>query len=230
MPVEPAEPTIQVSMKTYSALKVGYSISDNLLGGQKAKFQVKCGKNDNVKLVLNANPDDLTIKIEGTDAAFVQDAEGTYSIELNDVAFRKFTIILSAKQDLAFSLSAEAADDTVVEGEEEDINEEDINKEETESIDETTEQAEEENIKESERKISFTHFWDDEEPSIGSIVHMQANVTGYEGTDYVLQWQYSEDPDAMGWTDYPGANSENFDLQITEENNNFFWRVCLFLK
>ena len=138
VPVEPAEPTIQVSMKTYSALKVGNSISDNLLGGQKAKFQVKCGKNDNVKLVLNANPDDLTIKIDGTDAAFVQDAEGTYSIELNDVAFRKFTIILSAKQDLAFSLSAEASEQVAVESKEEteeDNSEEDINKEETESVD-----------------------------------------------------------------------------------------------
>ncbi len=138
VPVEPAEPTIQVSMKTYSALKVGNSISDNLLGGQKAKFQVKCGKNDNVKLVLNANPDDLTIKIDGTDAAFVQDAEGTYSIELNDVAFRKFTIILSAKQDLAFSLSAEASEQVAVESKEEteeDNSEEYINKEETESVD-----------------------------------------------------------------------------------------------
>jgi hypothetical protein len=163
VPAEPAEPTIQVSMKTYSALKVGSSISDNLLGGQKAKFQVKCGKNDNVKLILNANPDDLNIKIDGTDAGFVQDAEGTYSIELNDVAFRKFTIILSAKQDLAFALSAESAGAAAVEEEEneEDINEEDINKEETETTDEaaaeetteevTEETAEGENTEETEK-------------------------------------------------------------------------------
>ncbi len=169
VPVEPAEPTIQVSVKTYNALKVGNSISDNLLGGQKAKFQVKCGKNNNVKLVLNANPDDLNIQIEGTDTEFVQDAEGNYSVELNNVAFRKFTIILSAKQDLAFSLSAEAADDTVVEGEEEDINEEDINKEETEKTDETVadeiteevteetaegETAEEENTEKNEDNVT----------------------------------------------------------------------------
>jgi len=140
VPAEPVEPTIQVSMKTYSALKVGNAISDNLLGGQKAKFQVKCGKNDNVKLILNANPDDLTIKIDGTDAAFVQDAEGTYSIELNDVAFRKFTIILAAKQDLAFSLRAEAGEQVAVESKEEteeDNSKEIINKEETKNTDET---------------------------------------------------------------------------------------------
>ena len=140
VPVEPAEPTIQVSVKTYNALKVGNSISDNLLGGQKAKFQVKCGKNNNVKLVLNANPDDLNIQIEGTDTEFVQDAEGNYSVELNNVAFRKFTIILSAKQDLAFSLSAEAGEQAAVESKEEteeDNSEEDINREETENTDET---------------------------------------------------------------------------------------------
>ena len=58
---------------------------------------------------------------------------------------------------------------------------------------------------------------------------MKATVTGYDNLDYVLQWQYSEDPETFGWTDYPGANGETFDLQITEENNNFFWRVSVFL-
>ena len=168
VPAEPAEPTIQVSVKTYNALKVGNSISDNLLGGQKAKFQVKCGKNNNVKLVLSANPDDLNIQIEGSDTEFVQDAEGNYSVELNNVAFRKFNIILSAKQDLAFSLSAEAGEQAAVESKEEteeDNSEEDINKEETENTDETVadetaeavteenaegETAEEENTEENE--------------------------------------------------------------------------------
>ena len=91
-----------------------------------------------------------------------------------------------------------------------------------------TEEAEEPEETE-ERKVSFSYFWDDEEPSIGSVVHMKATVIGYDNLDYVLQWQYSEDPDTFGWTDYPGANDETFDLQITEENNNFFWRVSVFL-
>ena len=151
-PVEPAEPTIQVSMKTYNALKVGNSISDTLIGGQKAKIQVKCGKNLNVKLVLTSNPDDINVSIDGTDAVFTQEADGTYAIELNNVAFRKFSILLSAKQDLEFTLSAESAGEaTEAEGEEEEDedenkaenkeeNAEDINKEETEPADENTEE------------------------------------------------------------------------------------------
>ena len=125
-PVRPAEheelpePTIQVSMKSYSALKVGRSISDNLLGGQKAKFQIKCGKNDSVRLILDANPDDLTIRIDGTDTRFTQAADGAYILELEDVAFRKFTIVLSAKQDLVFTMSAENGETADAEREEKD--------------------------------------------------------------------------------------------------------------
>ena len=59
---------------------------------------------------------------------------------------------------------------------------------------------------------------------------MHADVMGYDGVDYILQWQYSEDPDTFGWTDYAGANGENFDLEITEENNNFFWRVIVIVR
>ena len=147
-PVQPAEPTIQVSMKSYSALKVGGNISDTLVGGQKAKLQVKCGKHNNVKLVLNSNPDDITIKIDGTDTEFTQEADGTYTIELNDVAFRKFSIVLAAKQDLAFSLSAEEAGEAIetsaTEGDEneddEEGTEEDYNKEETEPTEEATDE------------------------------------------------------------------------------------------
>ena len=218
VPVEPAEPTIQVSVKTYNALKVGYSISDNLLGGQKAKFQVKCGKNNNVKLVLNANPDDLNIQIEGTDAEFVQDAEDNYSVELNNVAFRKFTIILSAKQDLAFSLSAEAADDTVVEGEEEDINKEDINKEETENTDETVadeiteevteETAEGENAEDTEpseeeaegtEEEAVEENTNEENEKMTTLGCTKVVVTAEEGAD--LYAEASKESEAVGHLD-----------------------------
>ena len=106
---ELAEPTIQLPVESYSVLKTGRSISDTLVAGQKVKLQVKCGKNNDVKLVLNANPDDINIDIEGSDAQFTQAADGSYVIELNKVAFHKFNITLSAQQDLAFTLSAKAA-------------------------------------------------------------------------------------------------------------------------
>ena len=158
--IESPEPTIQVSQKTYSGLKVGNSISDTLIGGQKAKIQLKCGKHNDVKLVLNSNPDDVNIQVEGADYGFTKEAEGTYTLELNNVAFRKFTIILAAKQDLAFTLNAEDVGEAVeAEGEEEEDEEEakedneeekeeDINKEETEPADENAEENKDENTEE----------------------------------------------------------------------------------
>ena len=126
----------------------------------------------------------------------------------------------------------EAEGDTETEETEAAEQAEEAETEETEA-EEQAEDAETEEAEETEeteeRKVSFSYFWDDEEPSIGSVVHMKATVTGYDNLDYVLQWQYSEDPDTFGWTNYPGANDETFDLQITEENNNFFWRVSVFL-
>ena len=147
-PAETPAPTIQVSVKTYDALKVGNNISDTLIAGQKAKIQVKCGKHLNVVLTLNANPDDAVVTIDGTEAQFVSAGNGTYICELNDVAFRKFNVVISAKQELAFTLSSaagETAEETpaaeeVTETKEE--NAEDINKEETET--ETSEEVTEE--------------------------------------------------------------------------------------
>jgi len=220
VPTEPAEPTIQVSVKTYSALKVGNSISDNLLGGQKAKFQVKCGKNDNVKLVLNANPDDLTIKIDGTDAAFVQDAEGTYSIELNDVAFRKFTIILSAKQDLAFSLSAESAGAAAVEDEgeenEEDINEEDINMEETENTDETvaeetTEEVTEETAEGETAEEENNEKNEDNATEEIEAIEEEAEGTEEEAVEEIID-EEKEKMTALGYTKVVVTAEEGADL------------------
>ena len=113
------------------------------------------------------------------------------------------------------------------EPEEDEENGETVEEEGSADSEEDEENGETEN---KERKVSFTYSWDDEKPSIGSIVHMKATVTGYEDVDYLLQWQYSDNPETSGWTDYPGANDETFDLQITEENNNYFWRVSVFLK
>ena len=143
-------PTLQVSVKTYDALKVGHSISDSLISGQKAKIMVKCGKNLNVALTMTADPDDVVVTIDGNDAAFIPAGDGTYTCILNDVAFRKFNIVIAAKQDLDFTLSAASAGNQFAEGEEEDDEEEkteDINKEETET--EPAEEVTEESVEEA---------------------------------------------------------------------------------
>ena len=158
-------PTLQVSVKTYDALKVGHSISDSLISGQKAKIMVKCGKNLNVALTMTADPDDVVVTIDGNDAAFIPAGDGTYTCILNDVAFRKFNVVIAAKQDLDFTLSAASAGDQFAEGEEEDDEEEkteDINKEETE-----TEPAEEVTEKTAEETETAEEAEKKEEPAEG---------------------------------------------------------------
>ena len=101
-------PTVQVSMKIHDALTVGSMISDTLMIGQKAKTQVKCGKNPFVNLILNVNPDDVKVSIDGHVVQLVSAGNGTSIIALTNVAFRKFTVVISARKDLSFTLSAEA--------------------------------------------------------------------------------------------------------------------------
>ena len=283
-PVEPAKPTIQVSMKSYSALKVGSSVSDTLVGGQKAKLQVKCGKHNNVKLVLNSNPDDITIKIDGTDTEFTQEADDTYTIELNDVAFRKFSIVLAAKQDLEFSLSAEDAGDATetdaTEDEEED-NEVNANKEETELTEETTiEEKTEENTEEvtdeteeiektkeednegteaskekptedadgiveetdeTELEVEENSFetetiiseeypevmidWGENGHNFGSAIRLYADLNSYEGKEYSLQWQISDNGEK--WNDIENETNEWYNLVLTMENYKNSWRLVV---
>ncbi|MCR5566084.1 MAG: hypothetical protein K6F61_04470 [Clostridiales bacterium] len=163
-PAETPAPTIQASVKTYNALKVGSSIGDTLIAGQKARIQVKCGKNPYVTLTLNANPDDVNVSIDGDAARFTDMGNGTYSCDLDEVAFRKFTVTITAKKELSFSLTATARqieeapayeeneeDNDEGNNTEEEINEE-INKEETEqpaeepAAEESTEKAEETDV------------------------------------------------------------------------------------
>ena len=161
----------------------------------------------------------LTAAAEATEETKeAEEAETTETVETEEAEETKTAEEAEAE-------NAETAEEPEAEGAETEDSE---MAEETEG--EAAETAEETETEETEeRKVSFSYFWDDEEPSIGSVVHMQATVIGYDNLDYVLQWQYSEDPETFGWTDYPGANGETFDLQITEENNNFFWRVSVFL-
>ena len=168
LPEETPAPTIQVSVKTYEALKVGRSISDSLVAGQKARIQVKCGKTPYVTLTLSANPDDVIVTIDGEATEFTTAGNGIYTCDLDEVAFRKFAVVVLAKQDLDFTLSAsarqvegaeidEAEEDEDTEEESEDIiNKEEIAEEVTEEFAEETEEEDsaEESTEESEKEVS----------------------------------------------------------------------------
>ena len=107
-PAEVPAHTIQVSVKTYGALKAGRRISDSLVAGQKAKIQLKCGKTPYITLTLDADLNDMVVTINGSKAELAAAGNGTYTYELNNVAFRKYNIVIFAKKDLSFTLSAEA--------------------------------------------------------------------------------------------------------------------------
>ena len=99
----------------------------------------------------------------------------------------------------------------------------------TEPVPETAPEGEnEENEPESEteRSILLEVTWDTEEPEIGSTAHVEAILTGYEDVSYSLQWQYS--PDGTDWTDAIGETSSSIDVTLTEENDNFHWRIVVY--
>ena len=181
-PEETPAPTIQVSVKTYDALKVGRSISDSLVAGQKARIQVKCGKTPYVTLTLSANPDDVIVTIDGEATEFTTAGNGIYTCDLDEVAFRKFAVVVLAKQDLDFTLSAsarqvegaeidEAEEDEDTEEESEDIiNKEEIAEEVTEEFAEETEEVAEEAVEETEEEDSAEESTEESEEEVSEEV------------------------------------------------------------
>lgn len=234
--VPPMTGWISASAGTYS---IGDTVtltaqSDSALGDMVA-WQTKVGNEGNWKGAGYGSTLTVELTEENNNSAYrFRMEDGNYSEEYVLTAAAEETGETEEPEETAEASEpeeTEKAEDTGTEEAETAEQAEDAETEEAEE--EPAEDAETEDAEETEepeeRKVSFTYSWDDEEPSIGSVVHMKATVTGYDNLDYVLQWQYSEDPETFGWTDYPGANGETFDLQITEENNNFFWRVSVFL-
>ena len=77
------------------------------------------------------------------------------------------------------------------------------------------------------RSVTFTVAWDGEKPAIRSIVHFKAELKGYDGLDYTLQWQMSRD--AETWINVEGETGETMDLELTEDNCTLFWRVTVYI-
>ena len=77
------------------------------------------------------------------------------------------------------------------------------------------------------RSVTFTITGDGEALRLGDVAHFNAELTGYEGLDYTLQWQMSTDNE--NWEDIPDANEPQMDLVLTEENSRLFWRVTVMI-
>ncbi len=78
---------------------------------------------------------------------------------------------------------------------------------------------------ETEKHISVSLSWDEENPTYGSVAHLKATLTGYEGLEYTMQWQWSLDRET--WYDIENATSENLDVVYTEENGDYHWRIMV---
>ena len=76
------------------------------------------------------------------------------------------------------------------------------------------------------RKIVIYAFWGEKDyVEIGDDVLLTAVLTGYEGLDYSLRWQYSHNGHE-GWNDLQGGgNTHSF--VINDDNYNWFWRIAV---
>ena len=92
---------------------------------------------------------------------------------------------------------------------------------------EPTEEASEEEEK-PVRHITVDVLWDVPDPVIGDTAHFVAVLEGYEELQYTIQWQYS--PDEEIWFDIPYATEPTMDVVVTEENNEVFWRILVFVE
>lgn len=112
------------------------------------------------------------------------------------------------------------------EGEPEEIQE----PEETEAAEETVTEDEDkhEQIPVAERSINVNLSWDVPDPMIGDTAHFKATLTGYEGLEYSMQWQYSLNRNE--WIDLTGETADTLDVVVTEENNFFYWRIIVYLE
>ena len=97
---------------------------------------------------------------------------------------------------------------------------------------EPEEEPPEENRPESEirpeRHITVGVTWDVPDPDIGDTAHFKAQLDGYEGLQYTMQWQCG--PDKQTWNDIPGETNDTMDVVVTEENNLLYWRILVYVE
>ena len=72
------------------------------------------------------------------------------------------------------------------------------------------------------RKASFTFSWDGDVVEYGDEIRLVAVLSGYEGVDYELVWQYSTDN--ANWNTYATGDAS---YTITEENVSWYWRLVV---
>lgn len=60
----------------------------------------------------------------------------------------------------------------------------------------------------------------------GEIITLSCKLTGFEGLEYQLQWQFD---DGSGWQDMPEATEETYSFAADDTNVSYIWRLAVSL-
>ena len=77
----------------------------------------------------------------------------------------------------------------------------------------------------AERSVSIYVSYEGDTVAYGDEIELYAVLNGYEGTSYSLQWQVSSDN--ANWSDISGANSDEYDVTVSEDNAANYYRVAV---
>ena len=93
---------------------------------------------------------------------------------------------------------------------------------------EKAEEKKQESAINPQRSITVEVTTDEPEPVVGDTAHFRAILNGYDGLNYTMQWQYSND--RQTWHDIPEETNESMDVIVTPENNTVYWRILVYLE
>lgn len=60
--------------------------------------------------------------------------------------------------------------------------------------------------------------------SMGETIQLTSLLTGFEGIEHALQWQYN---DGSGWKDVVGATEGSYEFKATKESVQYSWRLAV---
>ena len=77
----------------------------------------------------------------------------------------------------------------------------------------------------ADRSVSIYVSYEGDTVAYGDEIELYAVLNGYEGTSYSLQWQVSSDN--ANWANISGANSDEYDVTVSEDNAANYYRVAV---
>ncbi len=81
-------------------------------------------------------------------------------------------------------------------------------------------------IDKSKMKVTVSSDWPVDKPAYkGTVIKLTAHLTGFEGVEYHLQWQRSED--LQNWENIPGATGSTFTYELNDDTAKYTWRVVV---